>query len=152
MTNQNKEDDGVRLIDADTFDVISWSAKGQTAEYERGYDDGVSFVLSKIDQAPTIDAIPIELTAQRLGRSFFSEPEKWADWLRMIRDDIPEEQDAQEAEWKGGGARGKAQRQGFQRQDEDGDGVQGTPGKAAPQRGRAGRLRRMQGDPRSAHR
>ena len=53
--------------------------------------------LEDIHNAPTIDAIPIELAARHLGRSFHSEPEKWADWLRMIRDDIPEEQEEEDA-------------------------------------------------------
>ncbi|MBR2680659.1 MAG: hypothetical protein IKE23_07890 [Exiguobacterium sp.] len=50
----------MRLIDAEQFEVISWSAQGQRGDYARGYDDGVQYVAAKIDHTPTIDAIPVE--------------------------------------------------------------------------------------------
>lgn len=50
----------MRLIDAEQFEVISWSAQGQRGDYARGYDDGVQYVAAKIDHTPTVDAIPVE--------------------------------------------------------------------------------------------
>ena len=58
--------------------------------------NGIETAKELIENAPTIDAIPIELTAQHLGRAFFSEPEKWADWLRMIRDGVDDGQEVEE--------------------------------------------------------
>ena len=49
----------MRLIDADKFEVISWRAQGGR-EYANGFDDGVDYVVKKIDDAPTINAIPVE--------------------------------------------------------------------------------------------
>jgi len=49
----------MRLIDADEFEVISWSAQGQRGDYARGYDDGIQFMAEKIDKAPTIEAEPV---------------------------------------------------------------------------------------------
>lgn len=97
----------MRLIDADDFDRALannefTAALNEAASNDRAFE-AIPMLYSTqsfrdvMKNRPTIDAIPIELTAQHLGRSFHSEPEKWADWLRMIRDDIPEEQDAQEA-------------------------------------------------------
>ena len=89
----------MRLIDKDALEALV----REVYEYDLCHDDADEYMegrtsaghgaLEKIRDAPTIDAIPIELTAKRLGRAFFSEPEKWADWLRMIRDGIDEEQE-----------------------------------------------------------
>lgn len=49
----------MRLIDAETCEVVSWYATGNK-DYDAGFDDGAVFVIEKIDNAPTIDAIPVE--------------------------------------------------------------------------------------------
>lgn len=48
----------MRLIDADQFEVISWRAQGGR-EYANGFDDGVDYVVQKIDKAETVEAIPV---------------------------------------------------------------------------------------------
>lgn len=49
----------IRLIDANQFEVVSWRAQGGR-EYANGFDDGVDYVVQKIDKAETVEAIPIE--------------------------------------------------------------------------------------------
>ena len=76
----------MRLIDADAlFRQVSKNLGTSTMYLPIDFQE-------EIMEAPTVDAIQIELTAQRLGRAFHSEPEKWADWLRMIRDGIDEQE------------------------------------------------------------
>ena len=55
----------MRLIDADEFEVISWRAQGGSGDYENGFDDGVDYVAQKIDNAQTVDAIPVEWLNER---------------------------------------------------------------------------------------
>lgn len=55
----------MRLIDANQFEVISYRAQGDR-EYVNGFDDGVDYVVSKIDKAETVDAIPIEWLKKKL--------------------------------------------------------------------------------------
>ena len=83
----------MRMIDADAFEVISWSAKGQTAEYERGHDDGISFMIAKIDKQPTIDAIPVEWLREKM----IDHPEllySVTDGIQAVLDIWNEEQEA----------------------------------------------------------
>lgn len=47
----------MRLIDADAFEVFSYSKDEMWSD---SFDDGVQMVLEKIDQAPTIDAVPVK--------------------------------------------------------------------------------------------
>jgi hypothetical protein len=47
-----------RYIDAERFDVIAYETKGK--EEWTGFDDGVSFMLNKIDDAPTADVVPAD--------------------------------------------------------------------------------------------
>ena len=54
----------MRLIDANQFEVISWRAQGGR-EYANGFDDGVDYVVQKIDKAKTVEAIPIEWLKQK---------------------------------------------------------------------------------------
>lgn len=49
----------MRLIDADEFKGISWNSMSEMQEYTAGFDDGACYVLSKIDDAPTVDAVPV---------------------------------------------------------------------------------------------
>ena len=49
----------MRLIDANQFEVMSWREQGGR-EYANGFDDGVDYVVQKIDKAKTIKAIPFE--------------------------------------------------------------------------------------------
>lgn len=49
----------MRLIDADSFEVISYKAVGDE-EYRTGFDDGATFILERIDNAPSVEAIPVE--------------------------------------------------------------------------------------------
>ena len=58
----------MRLIDAEQFEVISWRAQGGR-EYANGFDDGVDYVVQKIDKAETVEAIPIEWLNERHRRS-----------------------------------------------------------------------------------
>lgn len=50
----------MRLIDADQLKVVSWRAQGGRGVYESGFDDGVDYVVRKIDKAETVEAIPVE--------------------------------------------------------------------------------------------
>lgn len=61
---------------------------------------------SDIDAAHTIDAIPVEATAKRLQRAFFSDSwEAWAEWLRGNYSDedfaahVDRKKDAIPVEW-----------------------------------------------------
>lgn len=54
----------MRLIDADQFEVISWRAQGDR-EYANGFDDGVDFIVNKIDKAKAVKAIPIDWLKQK---------------------------------------------------------------------------------------
>ena len=68
----------MRLIDANQLEVISWRAQGGR-EYANGFDDGVDYVVQKIDKAKTINAIPI-------------------DWLReVMMNDVNNEKDSEAA-------------------------------------------------------
>jgi len=49
----------MRLIDADSIPGISTHSTGNE-DYDKGYSEGAVRVLKAIDNAPTIDAIPIE--------------------------------------------------------------------------------------------
>lgn len=48
----------MRLIDAENFEVLSWKAT-DNQDYNDGFNDGVIFVTEKIDNAPTIDVMPV---------------------------------------------------------------------------------------------
>ena len=87
--------EGVKLIDKDAILAAIDKERQILIEQERFGAEHIVVHHARrlVEDATIIDAIPIELTAQHLGRSFHSEPEKWADWLRMIRDDIPEKQE-----------------------------------------------------------
>ena len=39
----------MRLIDANKFEIIFYNAQGHRGEYAQGYDDGVAYMASKID-------------------------------------------------------------------------------------------------------
>lgn len=68
----------MRLIDANQFEIISWRAQGGR-EYANGFDDGVDYVVQKIDKAQTIEAIPLE-------------------WLRKVMmNDVNNEEDSEAA-------------------------------------------------------
>lgn len=47
----------MRLIDADAFEVFSYSKDEMWSDT---FDAGVQMVLEKIDQAPTIEAVPVQ--------------------------------------------------------------------------------------------
>ena len=49
----------VRLIDANTFDVTYNRMPEWTEDYSEGFDDGVLYALGKLDDAETIDAVPV---------------------------------------------------------------------------------------------
>lgn len=81
----------MQLIDGDEFSVFSWTAQG-SEEYKNGFDDGVNFVVDKIDAAPTVDAIPVEWITAR-----------WKNWYwdsvrceceRFLIEDWQKEQEA----------------------------------------------------------
>lgn len=48
----------MRPIDAEKFEILSWKAT-DNQDYNDGFDDGVTFVMEKIDNAPTIDVMPV---------------------------------------------------------------------------------------------
>lgn len=48
----------MRLIDAEQFDVVAY--KGESNDFDRG----VMFVLEKIDDVPTVDAVPTSIVEQ----------------------------------------------------------------------------------------
>jgi len=58
----------MRLIDANQFEVVSWRAQGGR-EYANGFDDGVDYVVKKIDDAETVEAIPIEWLNQKYAEN-----------------------------------------------------------------------------------
>lgn len=62
----------MRLIDAEQFDCLTWQ---EDEDSDRTFDDGVLWVLSKIDEAPTI--VPVD------GESGAEE-----DILREIEEDL----------------------------------------------------------------
>ena len=48
----------MRLIDADAFEVLSWKAT-KKQDYDSGFADGVRFAVEKMDEAQTVDAVPV---------------------------------------------------------------------------------------------
>lgn len=46
-----------RYVDVEPFDVIAYETKGKEEWTE--FDEGVSFILDKIDNAPTADVAPV---------------------------------------------------------------------------------------------
>lgn len=46
----------MRFIDADAFEVISYQ---DTETFSDSFDNGVLYMLEKIDNAPTVDAVPV---------------------------------------------------------------------------------------------
>lgn len=69
----------MRLIDANQFEVISWRAQGGR-EYANGFDDGVDYVVQKIDKAQTIKAIPIEWLRKVMTNDVNNEEDSEADF------------------------------------------------------------------------
>lgn len=49
----------MRSIDADEFEVFAYDAKYATEAEQDAFDDGVQFVLERIDAAPTLDMTAI---------------------------------------------------------------------------------------------
>lgn len=50
----------VRLIDANAFEAIGYNKNPEWSEdYGNGFDDGALYVLGKLDDAPTIDVVPV---------------------------------------------------------------------------------------------
>ena len=48
-----------RYIDADAFEVFKYELVGGSSEYRDGFDDGVEYVLRRIDDIPTADVQPV---------------------------------------------------------------------------------------------
>ena len=48
-----------RYIDADTFEVFKYELVGGSSEYRDGFDDGVEYVLRRIDDIPTADVVEV---------------------------------------------------------------------------------------------
>ena len=48
-----------RYIDADAFEVFEYELVGGSSEYRDGFDDGVEYVLGRIDNVPTVDVKPV---------------------------------------------------------------------------------------------
>ena len=52
-----------RYIDADKFEVFHYE---KTEGRENTFDEGVQFVLEKIDESPTEDVVPVEELLEKL--------------------------------------------------------------------------------------
>lgn len=46
-----------RFINADAFEVFEYELVGGSSEYREGFDDGVEYVLGRIDNVPTADVV-----------------------------------------------------------------------------------------------
>ena len=54
----------MRLIDTTPFDIKLMDIPGGTEDYKQGYIDGARHVLEEMDEAPTVDAVPLEPLAR----------------------------------------------------------------------------------------
>ena len=54
-----EESRAMRLIDIDEFEFIDYSWNEVLDRFSDTFDDGVMWLAEKIDQAPTIDAVPV---------------------------------------------------------------------------------------------
>ena len=50
----------MRLIDTTPFDIILTDIPDGTEDYKQGYIDGARHVLEEMDEAPTVDAMPLD--------------------------------------------------------------------------------------------
>ena len=50
----------MRLIDATPFDVKLMDIPSGSEDYEQGYIDGARHVLEDMEEAPTVDAVPLD--------------------------------------------------------------------------------------------
>jgi len=50
----------MRLIDTTPFDIKFMDIPDGTEDYKRGYVDGARHVLEEMDEAPTVDAAPLD--------------------------------------------------------------------------------------------
>jgi hypothetical protein len=50
----------MRLIDTTPFDVKFIDIPDGTEDYKQGYIDGARHVLEEMDEAPTVDAVPLD--------------------------------------------------------------------------------------------
>lgn len=50
----------MRLIDTTPFDIKFMDIPDGTEEYKQGYIDGARHVLEEMDEAPTVDAVPLD--------------------------------------------------------------------------------------------
>lgn len=96
-----------RLVDADVLDNMLADAQSRCKRNGWNYRFGVlSTVRENIKTIPAVDAVPVEATAKRLQRAFFSDSwEAWAEWLRRNYSDedfvahVDRKKDAIPVEW-----------------------------------------------------
>ena len=95
----------MRLIDADAL-IAKQANIAKTFARSDAQKSLMGRVMYNTDNAPTIDAIPVEATAKRLQRVFFSDSwEAWAEWLRRNYSDedfaahVDRKKDAIPVEW-----------------------------------------------------
>jgi len=65
----------MRLIDTEPFDIKFMDVPAGSEDYKQGYVDGARHVLEEIDEAPTVDAIPLDKLCEMFAKNADCPPE-----------------------------------------------------------------------------
>ena len=65
----------MRMIDTAPFDIKFMDIPGGAEDYKQGYIDGARHVLEEMDEAPTVDAVPLDKFCELLAKNADCPPE-----------------------------------------------------------------------------